>query len=556
MPWCGRTSPPHASFAPAPAYARFIGYPAAELVGRRFDELLAPEDREREIAQAARLRDGTTVSVTSESRYVRKDGAIVWALRSVTAVREGGIPRYAFVILQDITERKKAREEVVYLASHDALTGLANRVVFQSELADAIAGRAADGLVSVMIIDIDGFKGMNDTLGHAAGDTILREVARRLRAAVSGDDVLARVGGDEFAILRRHAESPAEIAALAVSLIDRLKTPYPIGNAVVTGVSMGIALAPTDGLDADELTKKADIALSSAKQEVRGSYRFFQSEMEERLRDRHALKVDLAAALSNNELKVVYQPIVELRTGKVASFEALLRWRHPSRGTIQPTEFIPLAEETGLIVPIGEWVLGQACREAMSWPTHVGVSVNVSSAQFRSPSLALRVADALARSGLKAGHLEIEITETLLLGGSESNLRMLNDLRRLGVKIALDDFGTGYSSLGYLQQFPFDKIKIDRSFVNDVTEREEARAVIRALIGLGHSLNMRITAEGVETEAQLERITAKGCDEGQGFIFSPPVAASEVLPLIARIEGAPLPVDVLGARRRITRRSA
>ena len=303
--------------------------------------------------------------------------------------------------------------------------------------------------------------------------------------------------------------------------------------------SIGISLGPQDGEDADALIKTADIALHAAKAAGSGSpFLFFASEMEERLVAREELKVDLTAALANNELEIEYQPSVDLRTGAVTSFEALLRWRHPLKGMMPPSEFIPLAEETGLIVPIGDWVLHQACREAMRWPTHVCVAVNVSSAQFSGRLFAPRVANALARSGLDPRRLELEITETLLLSGSDETQSGLRDLRQLGLKIALDDFGTGYSSLGYLQQFPFDRIKIDRSFVTELATREESRALVRAVIELGHSLHMRLTAEGVETHEQLDRVSAKGCDEAQGFLFSKSVPPHEVPALIARIEAS------------------
>jgi diguanylate cyclase (GGDEF)-like protein/PAS domain S-box-containing protein len=531
-----------------PACARFTGYGEDELAGKRMAELLVPEDGERDIATLAEFLEGSATSHTSESRYLRKDGEMVWGLRSVTAVREDGRPRYAFAVIQDINERKKARAEVAYLATHDALTGAANRLVFQSTFADAIAGRAAHGLVAVLYIDLDNFKDINDTLGHATGDATLREIAQRLREAVAPDDLIARIGGDEFAILRKHAATSEEVRRLAADLIERMAAPYAVGDNVVRqSSSIGISLGPIDGLDADELVRKADIALRTAKETGRGSYRFFELAMESRLVERQALKIDLSAALSNNELDIVYQPVLDIHSGKVSSFEALLRWHHPRRGLLLPAEFIPLAEETGLIAPIGEWIIARACAEAMTWPPHISVAVNVSSAQFRNNGFALRVADALGRAGLKPSHLELEITESLLLHGSESNLRILRDLRSLGVRIALDDFGTGYSSLGYLQQFPFDRIKIDRSFVNDVTERDEAKAVITALIGLGHSLNMRITAEGVETEAQLDSITARGCDEVQGYLFSAPVPAADIPAVIARLENHPAGARALSA---------
>jgi diguanylate cyclase (GGDEF)-like protein len=464
----------------------------------------------------------------------------VWGLRSLTVVHEDGAPRFAFVIQQDITERKQARKEIDYLASHDSLTGLFNQLVFHSELAEAVARRRPDEIVATLFIDLDDFKLINDTLGHPTGDVILIEMARRLRAAVAKEDIVARFVGSEFAVLRRGVATEAEVRGLAELLHDRVTEPYATGGDPVTGhVSIGISLGPRDGRDTDALIRKADIALHTANASGSSGYLFFEPEMEERLVARRELKTDLAAALSNNELEIEYQPIVDLRTGAVTSMEALLRWRHPRKGVIAPSEFIPLAEETGLIGPIGDWVLSQACREAMNWPASIGVAVNVSSAQFRDQMLVFRVTGVLAKSGLSPHRLELEITETVLLRGSEDNLRFLRDLRELGVKVALDDFGTGYSSLTYLQLFPFDRIKIDRSFVAQLATRQESKTVVRAVIELGHSLNMRITAEGVETQEQLDRISGKGCDEAQGFLFSKSVPPNEVPALIVRFAAHP-----------------
>ena len=462
------------------------------------------------------------------------------ALRALTAVKEGGAPRSAFLTLQDITARKQAREEIAYLAAHDSLTSLFNRLVFHYELSEAIAHRRADEIVATLFLDLDDFKLINDTLGHPTGDAILVEMASRLRATVAKGDIVARLGGNEFAVLRRATADEAEVRALALRLYDRITEPYPTdGDPVKANVSIGISLGPRNGEDADALIKTADIALHAAKAAGSDSpYLFFESEMEERLVAREELKVDLTAALENNELEIEYQPSVDLRTGAVTSFEALLRWRHPLKGMMPPSEFIPLAEETGLIVPIGDWVLYRACREATRWPAHVCVAVNVSSAQFSGRLFAPRVAKALARSGLDPRRLELEITETLLLSGSDETQRNLRELRQLGLKIALDDFGTGYSSLGYLQQFPFDRIKIDRSFVSELATRQASKTLVRAVIELGHSLNMRITAEGIETLEQLARVSAKGCDEAQGFLFSKSVPPHEVPALIARIEAS------------------
>jgi diguanylate cyclase (GGDEF)-like protein/PAS domain S-box-containing protein len=513
-----------------PQFAHFTGYSETELIGMRFNELSVPEDREKDSDSLRPFMEGAILSMNDERRYLRKDGVTVWGMRTLTAVWEGE-SWYIFAIVQDITERKRAREEIAYLASHDSLTGLVNRRVFLSELAST--RRRPLELIAVLYLDLGNFKEINDRLGHPVGDATLVEVAQRLRDCTADGDIVARTGGDEFAVLRRVAISPEAIRELAEKIINRVTEPFVRGGDVVkTGVSVGIAQGPRDGLDPEELIKRADIALYIAKAAGGSAYRFFEPEMEERTVARQALKLDLAAALSNDELELDYQPVIDLRLGGVASFEALLRWRHPRMGRIPPSDFIPLAEETGLIVPIGDWVVEQACTQAMTWPSHVGVAVNVSSVQFHGRTLALRIAEILAKTGLSAHRLELEITETVLLEDSEDNLRCLRDLRQLGVKIALDDFGTGYSSLHYLQRFHFDRIKIDRSFVMELVSRPEAKAVIGAIIALGHSLDMRITAEGVESQDQLERLVAKGCDEAQGFLISRPVGPQRVLALI------------------------
>jgi diguanylate cyclase (GGDEF)-like protein/PAS domain S-box-containing protein len=523
-----------------PQFAAFTGYSQEELAGLRFEDLSPAEDRITNLDDLNSSRSGTASSFNDERRFLRKDGTIVWGLRSLTAVREKGEPRYVFVMVQDITERKRARAEIAYLATHDSLTSLVNRIVFHSELAEASARRKADEVIGVLYINLDDFKEINDTRGRSTGDTVLIEVARRLRRCAGESAVIARFTADEFAILSKTASTVDEIRDLAELVMATVRQPYVAGIMTTVEASIGVALGPRDGLDAEEIMKKADIALDVVKAEGGGKLGFFEPEMEQRLLIRQALKVDLTAALSKNELEIEYQPIVDLRTGKVTSFEALLRWRHPERGIIAPIEFIPLAEETGLIIPIGDWVLNNACAEALKWPARVGIAVNVSPLQFQGRPLAHRVAEVLSATGLDPHRLELEITESVLLHESEDNLLRLNELRELGVKIALDDFGVGYSSLGYLQRFPFNKIKIDRSFVANLASHEESRAVVKAVIELGHALNMRITAEGVETQEQLDRITAKNCDEAQGYHMSRPVPRYAVLALIAELEMQPL----------------
>jgi len=527
-------------------YCEFTGYSESELLTLPEEELSVPEDRYKDRALLTPLAEDRVRSLTNERRYLRKDGKIVWGERTMTVVQEGAL-RYAFGMVQDITERKRARDEIAYLAAHDSLTDLMNRLVFHARLGEAIADRQPGSDIAALYLGLDEFKDINDAFGHPMGDAILVEVAARLRACVAKTDALARLGGDEFGIMRPNILNPEDVRELAQEIIDLFDTPFEIqGRPVKLSVGIGIALGPRDGANTEELSKKAAIALHEAKAAGRGAYRLFVPGMEERLIERQALKVDLAGALSGGQFEIHYQPVVDLITDTVLGFEALLRWRHPTKGSVSPAVFIPLAEETGLIVPIGEWVLNQACREATAWPGHITLAVNISPEQFKEKTLPLRVATALSNAGLAPARLEIEITESVLLDDSEANLACMRALKLLGVKIALDDFGTGYSSLAYLQRFPFDRIKIDKSFVNELVVREETKAIIRAVIGLGQSLGMRITAEGIETEEQLARIRAKGCSEAQGFLFSRAVPAIEIPGVLERFSGSRPPLRPIG----------
>lgn len=437
---------------------------------------------------------------------------------------------------QDITAQSEVEAKIRFIAHHDSLTGLPNRALFKERLADAEA-RLADGArFALMILDLDHFKEVNDTAGHAAGDALLVDVGRRLRSCLGGSDTVARLGGDEFAILVPDYESEAALAHTADRIIAAVSQGAVVnGEATSVCASIGIALAPRNGHKAEQLLQAADIALYEAKDE-RGSYRFFDAPMEDRLKTKKRIKNDLAACLERNELELFFQPIIDLGSDRIAGLEALLRWRHPERGLVSPPEFIPLAEETGLIVPIGEWTLREACRQASTWPEEIGVAVNLSSRQFRSKRLPELIAGALSESGVAPRRLEVEITESVLLQHNERTLSTLNKLRELGTGIALDDFGTGYSSLGYLRNFPFTKIKIDRSFVSSLDQEGESRAIVGAIVGLGHSLNMRITAEGVETRQQLDQIRARDCDQAQGYYFSTPVPGRDVPALLKKLE--------------------
>jgi diguanylate cyclase (GGDEF)-like protein len=440
---------------------------------------------------------------------------------------------------EDVSERRRAEARIAHMARHDALTNLANRALFREELEKALTRVSRGDSLAVLCLDLDRFKSVNDTLGHPAGDALLQQVAERLRGCVRDTDTVARLGGDEFALIQPGTGSPQAVMPLARRIIEAVSEPYDLdGHQVVIGTSIGIALAPEDGDSPDALLKSADLALYRAKADGRGTFRYFEREMDAQMQARRALEVDLRNALANGEFELYYQPLVNLASDRVIGCEALLRWHHPARGMISPAEFIPVAEEIGVIVPLGEWVLRQACSQAATWPDGIKVAVNLSPVQFRDRKLVQTVVSALAASGLPGSRLELEITETVLLQESTNTLGTLHQLKSLGVSISMDDFGTGYSSLQYLRSFPFDKIKIDRSFVQELESREDCVAIVRAVASLGTSLGMTTTAEGVENVGQLERLRAQGCTEVQGYLFSPPRPASELMALLGRMEAA------------------
>ena len=430
---------------------------------------------------------------------------------------------------EDITDRLAAEEKIKHLAHFDALTDLPNRMSFYQRIETALSHLRRSETIAVLSLDLDRFKSVNDTLGHPVGDLLLQAAADRMRNCVRNEDLVARLGGDEFAIVRVSSTQTSDVSAFAARLIEVIGAPYDLdGHQVIVGASIGIAVAPGDGDKPDTLMKNADLALYRAKDDGGGAYRFFESEMDARMQARRALELDLRKALMNGEFELYYQPIVDVKSEQITSCEALIRWHHPSRGMIAPAEFISIAEETGLIVPLGEWVIRQACAEAVRWPKHVTVAVNLSPAQFKSRNLVLSVISALAASGLPANRLELEITELVLLQDNDNAFAVLHQLRDLGIRIAMDDFGTGYSSLGYLRSFPFDKIKIDQSFIHDLSTEEGSIAIIRAVVGLSSSMGITTTAEGVETKEQLARLTSEGCNEVQGFLFSPPRSAADL----------------------------
>jgi diguanylate cyclase (GGDEF)-like protein len=430
---------------------------------------------------------------------------------------------------EDITERRRAEERITHLAHYDALTDLPNRALFHEKLKQELARIAPGEQLAVLYIDIDEFKSVNDTLGHLIGDELLKSVAVSLGRCVAATEFVARLGGDEFAIVQTAVKNSAEVSGLVTRVFDAIREPYEcLGHQLTTDASIGIALAPQHGADLDQILKNADLAMYAAKSAGRRTYRFFEPEMDARVRARRILEMELRQAIADGVLEVYYQPCVNLQNNKITGCEALLRWQHSERGMISPAEFIPIAEETGLINSLGEWVLTTACAEAATWPDDIKLAVNVSPVQFKSGTLALKIVAALAASGLAANRLELEITEAVLIRDDEAALAVLHQLRDIGVRIALDDFGTGYSSLSYLQRFPFDKIKIDRCFVDDIAEPDGSACIVQAIVNIAAERHMTTIAEGVETQQQRELLRALGCAEMQGYLFSPPQPAAEI----------------------------
>jgi len=477
------------------------------------------------------VKNGTQIKAELQSILERRaTGKIVFErsngrtfCASCAPMTDGG-----FVLtFEDITENRRTQDQISHMAHYDALTDLPNRLVFYEKMAELLRFGPQSGTFAVFSLDLDHFKSVNDTLGHPIGDRLLQAVAGRMLHCVRETDMVARLGGDEFAILQVTFDKPADISVLASRLIDTIGAPYQFdGQQVMVGASVGIAVAPADGTDPDQLIKNADLALYRCKADGGGVYRFFEAEMDARMRERSALELDLRKAIVNGEFTLNYQAVVNIKTGKVTVCEALIRWHHAERGWVAPMDFIPIAEETGLIVPIGEWVLNQACAEAAQWPDEVAVAVNVSPSQFKSADFVQVITAALAKSHLPASRLEIEITELVLMQDNASALASLHRIKELGVSIAMDDFGTGYSSLGYLRSFPFDRIKIDQSFIRDLSKDEESLAILRAVVGLGRSLGIVTTAEGVETWDQLEVLRTEGCTDAQGYLFSRPQNAA------------------------------
>ena len=460
---------------------------------------------------------------------------------SVIEVRRGQLPDGSFVqTFTDITERREAEAHVARLASEDPLTGLPNRRVFRATLDDLCRRhrhkwKGTDRVgFALLFLDVDRFKVINDTLGHRVGDMLLQEVAKRLEASLPASDILARLGGDEFAVIVPALTALPDLETLAKKIVDAVVQPYEIdGYQIRSSVSIGIAVGPRDGDDADELLMAADLALYAVKADSRGAYKFYNRAMNADLNDRRELEIHLRDAIERNELELHYQPLIDLNRNVITGFEALARWCHPVRGMVPPAVFIPVAEDSGLIVKIGEWALHEACRQAAQWPQDLRIAVNLSPVQILAPNLPDIVQRALSESGLAPQRLEIEITERIIMEDTERTLSNLRKLKDLGVRIAMDDFGTGYSSLSYLRRFPFDKIKVDRTFVSDLAEGTEHVVIVQAVVSIARALGLTTTAEGVEIGFQRDYLKALGYDEAQGFLFSPAVPIEQVPALIA-----------------------
>jgi diguanylate cyclase (GGDEF)-like protein len=477
-------------------------------------------------AMTARLDEYTALSAMRTSSILTQelsDGRIITVTHE--PMPDGG----SVDTFTDVTEQRLAEAQIAHMALHDPLTDLPNRVLFRQRLENALHRIPRGEPCAVFCLDLDQFKGVNDTLGHPAGDALLKAVTERLVNTVRQTDTVARLGGDEFAIVQSSSDHPRAATNLAARILHELSSPFEVaGHQVVIGTSIGIAVAPGDGTDPDQLLKNADIALYQAKSDGRNCYRYFERAMDAMMQARRELELDLRRAISAEEFQVYFQPLVNLEQRAVTGFEALVRWQSPTRGLVSPGDFIPLAEENGLIVQIGEWVLREACRNAVAWPKPLKLAVNISTVQFNSRDLVETVTSALHESGLDPGRLQLEITESVLVEDHEVATRILHELKALGVSIAMDDFGTGYSSLSYLRSFPFDKIKIDQSFTRELGNKDDSAAIIRAVTGMCESLGIPVTAEGVETADQLAFLYLEKCTEIQGFLISKPRPAHEI----------------------------
>ena len=503
-----------------------------EVIGKTVFDIYRTKDAERIDATDSEALAGMIGTYPGDYEIEMPTGqSRILATSRIVARDAQGTPKHLIVVIEDVTERKRSEQRIAFMAHHDVLTGLANRLAIMEKIEEAVARQRRRGdPFAVLLLDLDRFKHVNDTLGHAVGDALLRETAARLKASLRDTDVLARLGGDEFAIVQDRENNQREAAsALADRITDVIAKPFYIeGNEVNIATSIGIALAPEHAANSDSLMKMADLALYRAKSAGRNGYRFFDPEMSLAASARHELESDLRRAVQQDELELFYQPIVEARSGVICGAEALIRWRHPTKGIILPDQFIPVAEETGMITQIGDWLLQKACVDAASWPKDIKVAVNLSAVQFRKNNLVDVVIYALAQSGLPPERLELEITETALIESATECLPVLHQFKNLGISVALDDFGTGYSSLSQLMMFPFNKIKVDKSFIQNLTKRPECAAIIAATLTLARSLDIATTAEGVETVEQYRLLRLAGVTSLQGYLFASPCPSSEI----------------------------
>ncbi len=533
-----------------PSLCHIVGYEEAELLSSNIHDITHRDDLVALDEQIQRLADGTISSHQTEIRYTHKNRQDVWAHLGMSLVRDGRTnPLHLIFQIQDITDRKRDQEQLLHDAFHDALTGLPNRALFMDHVKMAIqrSRRSGDRLFAALFLDLDRFKIINDSLGHMVGDQLLVGIAHRLEACLRPGDTVARLGGDEFTILLEDLSGNEDAIDVARRVQEAVTQPFNIGgHEVFTTASIGIALSTTGYERAEDLLRDADTAMYRAKMQGKKRHVVFDKAMHDRAMELLQLETDLRRAIQRREFFLNYQPIVSLETGKVSSFEALVRWRHPERGLVMPGEFISVAEETGLIIPLGQWVLAEACRQMREWQKHylidedVTMSVNLSSRQFSQADLIEQVSSVLRETGLPALNLKLEITESMVMENFDTAIQMLTQLRNLGVGLSIDDFGTGYSSLSYLHRFPIDTLKIDRSFVTQMTDNTENAEIVRTIVTLARSLGMNVIAEGVETRAQLTQLRDLGCDFGQGYLFSKAVGAPAALDLALKSDFASL----------------
>ena len=507
---------------------RLLGIPRDDIVGKKDAEIFSAEQADTITGHDIEIStSGEPLVIADHPIHTPGNGVRIIASKRVALLGDGGKPQYLLSVIEDMTERAQADARIAHMAHHDALTGLANRALFSDKIEEAIARqrRLGDGF-AVFMLDLDGFKDINDSLGHPAGDALLKEMAVRLKSVLRETDVLARFGGDEFAIIRIGDEDQRIGAvALAVKILEIVGQPLELGgNKVNVATSIGIALVPDDGTDPDELLKKADLALYRTKSDGRNGFNFFHAEMTVDADARYRLRNEIRDAITRHEFEMHYQPVFDVKTRTPCGVEALIRWRHPTKGMLAPDSFIPAAEESGLIVPLGQWILERACADAVTWPAHIKLAVNLSAVQFRKGNLFDVILCALVESGLPPERLELEITESILLENEADYRVMLQQLKNIGITIVLDDFGQGYSSLGYITRFPVDKIKIDKAFTQGLSKRGECTAIVSSVLTLARGLEITTTAEGVETEEQFELLRLAGVDVVQGYLFGRPVA--------------------------------